>query len=166
MNSLQLSTCVYDDLRSAFNAGMSYAVAGSVAARQPARFVKWLTEYGADRVVLGADARDGLIAVAGWLEEEQLTVDELVEKYIKHGLSQAIVTDISKDGMLGGPSTELYVRLQKRFPAVSFTVSGGISSIADIEMLDRLGLRRVIVGKALYEGKISLADIERLNTKP
>lgn len=148
-------------LRSVFDAGADHAVVGSVAALHPDLFEQWLEQFGSEKMVLGADVKNGLIAVKGWLETAQLSIDELVERFLKHGLGQVICTEISRDGMLQGPADELYVRLQSAFPEVIFTVSGGISSMADIERLNGLGLKKVIVGKAIYENRITLKDIER-----
>ena len=96
----------------------------------------------------------------GWLEDSPLTIDDVITRFLPHGLKEAIVTEISRDGMLQGPCTELYVDLMDRYPDVTFTVSGGISSMADIEHLNALGLPRVIIGKAIYEGHITLSDIK------
>ena len=151
------------DLRDLFNAGATWAVIGSVAARQPLLFNHWLLEYGPDTMVLGADLRDGKVAVSGWTGEEDLTADELIDRFRPLGLNQVIVTDISRDGMLQGPNFELYTTLSQRHPDVIFTVSGGISSITDIERCIDLGLPRIIVGKALYEGHITLQQLQQLN---
>ena len=151
-----------DDIRDSVNAGCSYAVIGSVAAKQPEVFEKWLRQYGNEMMVLGADLRDGKVAVSGWLGNTDITIDDIVSRFLAVGLSQAIVTDISRDGMLQGPSFELYTEIQGRYDAVDFTVSGGISSIGDVERCKELGLRRVIVGKALYEGRVSLKELERI----
>ena len=145
-------------LESVFNAGATHAIIGSIAALQPERFEEWLTRFGA-RLILGADVRDGLVAVKGWTSLSQLSVEDLVQRFLPLGLKECIVTDISRDGMLGGPSSALYQRLQEAFPALSFTVSGGISSMDDIRALDAMGLRKVIVGKAIYEERITLKDI-------
>ena len=110
-------------------------------------------------MVLGADTRDGRIAINGWLEAAQMGVEELIESFRNAGLSQVICTDIAKDGMLSGPSVPLYVKLQKLFPEIEITVSGGISSWGDIENLDRNGLKSVIVGKAIYEGRITFEQL-------
>lgn len=141
------------------DAGAKYAVVGSVAAKQPELFEQWLKMFGPERIVLGADVREGRVAVNGWQEEMDVTIDVLVDRFLKYGLSQVICTDISRDGMLQGPATELYVRLQKKYPEVDFTVSGGISSMADIHALKAAHLRRVIVGKAIYEGRITLDEL-------
>lgn len=143
-----------------FSAGAGYAVVGSVAARQPELFAEWLEEFGGDKMVLGADIHNGRIATHGWLETDEKSVDNLVDIFLPHGLSQAIVTEISRDGMLSGPATPLYLGLQKKYPEVIFTVSGGIGCWQDIIDLDSAGLRRVIVGKAIYENKIPLKYIQ------
>lgn len=148
----------FEALQAVFDAGATHAIAGSVAALKPALFEEWLSRYGG-RVILGADVRDGRIAVKGWLEEAPFTIDDLVERFLPLGLRECIVTDISRDGMLSGPSTGLYRQLQSAFPALSFTVSGGIASMEDIRALDEMGLGKVIVGKAFYEGRITLSDI-------
>ena len=148
-----------DALNQVFDAGARYAVVGSVAARQPELFEEWLQEFGAERMVLGADVKGGRVSVNGWREEVDLTIDQLIDRFLPLGLNQVICTEISRDGMLQGPATELYVRLQKRYPTIDITVSGGISSRADIEQLRQLGLRKVIVGKAIYEGRIKLEEL-------
>lgn len=148
-----------DALNQVFDAGARYAVVGSVAARQPELFEEWLQEFGAERMVLGADVKGGRVSVNGWREEVDLTIDQLIDRFLPLGLNQVICTEISRDGMLQGPATELYVRLQKKYPTIDITVSGGISSRADIEQLRQLGLRKVIVGKAIYEGRIKLEEL-------
>ena len=148
-------------LRSVFDAGARRAICGSVAVRQPELFAQWLTEFGPEHLILGADIREGVVAIQGWLEHSTLSAPELIEQFLPQGLSQVICTDISRDGMLCGPSAAFYAELQQRFPAVEITVSGGISSMADIEELDRQQLRSVIVGKAIYEGRITLKEIEQ-----
>ena len=145
-------------LQGAFSAGATHAVIGSVAARKPELFESWLSKYGA-RMILGADVRDGRIAISGWLDSSPLGVEDLVTRFLPLGLQECIVTEISRDGMLQGPASALYVRLQRDFPTLSFTVSGGISGMDDIRMLDALKLKKVIVGKAIYENRISLKDI-------
>ena len=146
-------------LGAVLDAGAKYVVVGSVAAKQPELFEQWLRMFGPERIVLGADVREGRVAVNGWQEDMDVTIDVLVDRFLKYGLSQVICTEISRDGMLQGPATELYVRLQKKYPKVDFTVSGGISSMADIHALKAAHLRRVIVGKAIYEGRITLDEL-------
>lgn len=150
-----------ENLRSVLDAGATCPIIGSIAVREPALMHSWLKEFGADRIVLGADARDGKIAVKGWLEDSEVGIPELIEQFLPDGLRQVVCTDISKDGMLQGPSFEMYASLAEQFPGIIFTVSGGISSMADIERIAEMGLPRVIVGKAVYEGRITLKDIEK-----
>ncbi len=146
-------------LQAVFSAGASHAIVGSVAALQPDVFAEWLGRYG-ERMILGADVRDGFVAVKGWLEAAPVGIDELISHFLPAGLKECIVTEISRDGMLQGPAAALYVRLQRDFPGLGITVSGGISSMADIRMLDALHLGKVIVGKAIYENHITLEDIK------
>lgn len=148
-----------DALKEVFAAGARRAICGSIAVKQPESFREWLTEFGPERMVLGADTRDGRIAINGWLEAAQMGVEELIESFRSAGLSQVICTDIAKDGMLSGPSVPLYVKLKKLFPEIEITVSGGISSWNDIEDLDHNGLQSVIVGKAIYEGRITFEQL-------
>lgn len=150
-----------DALRMAIDAGADRVICGSVAVDNRELFASWLQQFGSGRVILGADVRDGKVATHGWLKESQVGVEELVEDFLSSGLTQLICTDISKDGMLMGPNFDLYVTLQQRFPAVDVTLSGGISSFADVERADKLGIRAAIIGKAIYEGRITLKDLER-----
>ena len=145
-------------LGSVFDAGATHAIVGSVAALHPAIFSRWLIRYGA-RMILGADVRDGMIAVRGWQESAPVGIDTLIGRFLPLGLRECIATDVSRDGMLQGPAADMYVRLQRNFPEVDFTVSGGIAGMGDIRSLDALHLRKVIVGKAIYENHISLEDI-------
>ena len=151
-----------EDLAQVFDAGASHAIIGSVAALQPERFEEWLSRWGS-RMILGADARQTegrwRVAVKGWQEEAPLSLDAILRRFAGRELREAIVTDIGRDGMLQGPTTGLYVQLQAAFPQVTFTVSGGVSSMDDIRALDAAGLQKAIVGKALYENRITLKDI-------
>jgi phosphoribosylformimino-5-aminoimidazole carboxamide ribotide isomerase len=124
-------------------------------------FAEWLARFGGQRMVLGADVREGKVSVNGWQEDLAVTIEELIDGFLPMDLKQVICTDITRDGMLQGPSDELYVELQSRYPSVDFTVSGGIGSMADIERLNEKRLRKVIVGKAIYENRITLKDIEQ-----
>lgn len=150
-----------EHLSAVLDAGAGHAIIGSLAVREPETMERWLREFGGWKIILGADLRNGKVSVGGWLEDSPLSVHDLLDRFIPSGLREAIVTDISKDGMLQGPSTSLYVDLARRYPDMTFTVSGGISSIHDIHFLDGLGLHKVIIGKAIYEGCISLKEISR-----
>lgn len=145
-----------DALTSVWNAGADWAIIGSIAAKEPMRMQEWLQTYGS-RIILGADVRNGKVAVSGWLENSGIGLDSLIESF--KGLEQAIVTDISRDGMLQGPAFDLYKGLQTRFPALKTIVSGGVSSMDDIRRADSMGLPGIIVGKAIYENRITLNDI-------
>ncbi len=150
-----------DALKSIFDAGATQAIVGSVAALKPELFREWLLCFGGGKMLLGSDVKDGVVAVKGWQEQTALTISEQIGWFLADGLKYVICTDISRDGMLQGPSFDLYSRLQAEFPQVVFTVSGGISTMDDIVRLNELGLSKVIVGKAIYEKRISLEDIKR-----
>lgn len=143
------------------DAGASRVICGSVAVDNPELFAQWLQEYGASRVILGADIRDGRVATHGWLKDGGMGVEELVEKFLPYNLSQLICTDISRDGMLQGPNLPLYEQLQQRFPMVDVTLSGGVSSMDDLKRASECGVRAAIIGKAIYEGRITLKELER-----
>ena len=147
-------------LQRVFDAGAGMAIIGTLAALQPETFIGWLQRYGGGRVILGADLNGDAVAVKGWQQTVPIGIDALLERFIPEGLQEVICTDIRRDGMLQGPANGLYTSLQHRFPALSFTVSGGISGMEDIRTLDAAGLRKVIVGKAIYEGRITLEDIK------
>ena len=151
-------------LQAVFDAGASYAICGSIAGKKPELFADWLGTFGAEQIILGADTRNGFVSVNGWQEDSPLSIDELIDSFLPSGLSQVICTDIERDGMLQGPSFELYQRLAEKYPTVTFTVSGGIGSLDDIRRLDAAGLPRVIVGKAIYEGRISLKELKAFMT--
>ncbi|MBR3613351.1 MAG: 1-(5-phosphoribosyl)-5-[Bacteroidaceae bacterium] len=149
-----------DALRAALNAGANRVICGSVAVDNRELFADWLQNYGAEHVILGADVRGRNVATHGWLKESQVSIDEIIGWFLPFGLKQLICTDISKDGMLQGPNFQLYVELKDNFPAVDTTLSGGISSMDDIRKAHELGLHSVIIGKAIYEGRITLKDLE------
>lgn len=148
-------------LKDVFDAGATCGIIGSIAVRQPELMHGWIKAFGPDRIILGADARNGKIAVKGWLEDSSMSINELIDSFVPDGLSQVICTDISRDGMLQGPSFGLYEELQETYKDIIFTVSGGISTFDDIVRLDGMKLKRVIVGKAIYEGRITLKQIEQ-----
>ena len=148
-------------LEAVLMAGANRAICGSVAITTPERFEEWLAAYGAEHIILGADTKGGKVAINGWLESSEADVQTIVRRFEARGLRQVICTDISRDGMLAGPNFGLYSALQTKFPEVEITVSGGIASQDDIIRLDGMGLRSVIVGKAIYEGRITLKDLEK-----
>lgn len=152
-----------DDLRIAFDCGAEMITGGSIAVKQPDRFLSWLTQYGAGRIILGADAKDKKIAVSGWEEGTDFELIPFVRDYQAKGVQKIICTDISRDGMLQGPAIDLYKELQEALPGLYLIASGGVSSIADIERLAEAGIPAVIFGKAIYEGRIPLKELERFN---
>ncbi len=149
-----------EDLRIAFESGAQMITGGSIAVREKDTFLKWLDVYGQDKIILGADAKDGKIAVGGWLETTELPVIEFIAEYQSKGISKVISTDISRDGMLSGPSFELYSEIIKNLPDVEIIASGGIATMDDILKLDETGVPGVITGKAIYENRITLKQIE------
>ena len=150
-----------EDLRIAFESGAQMVTGGSIAVREPERFLAWLKAYGSERIILGADAKERKIAVGGWEESTTLELIPFIQDYVQKGVRKVICTDISKDGMLQGPAVELYQEIQREVPEVYLVASGGVSSIADIERLAEAGIPAVIFGKALYEGRISFQELER-----
>ncbi len=144
-------------LRSVLDAGAAFAICGSVAVTEPEMFRGWLKEFG-PQIILGLDLKNGKVATHGWLKTSELTAESMLES-MEGLVSQVIVTDVSKDGMLQGVDAGFYSSLQAKFPEVEIIVSGGVSSLKDIEALKAAGLRSAIVGKALYEGKIKLEEL-------
>jgi phosphoribosylformimino-5-aminoimidazole carboxamide ribotide isomerase len=151
------------DVKIAFENGALMITAGSVAVKSPELFDVWLKRYGAERIVLGADAKDEKIAVSGWQETTTKALIPFIEEFHQRGAKKVICTDISRDGMLQGPSIELYVKIRKALPEIYLIASGGVGSMKDIELLDSAGIPAVIFGKAFYEGHIKLKELEKLN---
>ncbi len=146
-------------LQRVFDAGAVRAIIGSLAVREPDTFAAWLETHTPARLILGADTRAGRVAINGWLEESDDKVETLLTRFAATGLSQSICTDISRDGMLSGPNFALYESLQSQFPQIDITVSGGVANIFDVEKAQELGLRSIIIGKAIYEGGITLKEL-------
>ncbi len=153
-----------EDLRVAFESGAKQITGGSIAVKEPVKFTSWITAYGAGKIILGADAMDGKIAVSGWQEESDLEIEAFIQDYVSKGIEYVISTDISKDGMLEGPSFDLYKSILKKLPALKLIASGGVSSIDDLVKLKEQGLEGAIVGKALYEGRIQVTDLIKIFT--
>ncbi len=154
-----------EDLRIVFESGARMATGGSIAVRNRPAFLDWLQSYGPDRIILGADFREGMIAVGGWMEETSLELLPFIQDYMKEGLNQVICTDIALDGMLTGPSFGVYRELTAACDGLRLIASGGISGLSEIEQLQEDGLHGVIIGKALYEGYISLKELENFILK-
>ena len=149
------------DLNIAFNSGAQMVTGGSIAVKNPQEFEGWIKQYGAEKIILGSDAKDGKIAVSGWLETSKLDLFDFLKDYIAKGITKTICTDISKDGMLLGPSLELYKDIMAQFPDLYLVASGGVSCLDDIIALEDNKIPAVIFGKAIYEGRIKLKDLER-----
>lgn len=150
-----------DDLRTAFSCGASQVTCGSIAVTQPGLFLKWLAEYGAEKIILGADFRQGKVATGGWLSGSENDIMSFLRKYRSEGVLYAMCTDIEKDGMLHGPSVDMYKEIVQ-IEGLSLIASGGISSLEDIMILRETGCEAAIIGKAIYEGKISLKELAEL----
>ncbi len=148
-----------DDVRIAFESGAQMITGGSIAIKQPQLFLAWLERYGADRIILGADIKDGCIAVQGWLESSDARWQTFLQSYVHRGVSKVISTDISRDGMLSGPSIELYKDMMQEFPGLYVIASGGVSCMDDVHQLDAAGVPAVIMGKAIYEGRITFQEL-------
>jgi len=148
-----------DDLRVAFDNGAQMVTVGSIAVTHPDLFLGWVSQYGADRFILGADVRNGKISINGWKEDSEEDLLPFLEKYIRAGVCNVLCTEISKDGTLSGPAIELYTRVMQAYPKLHLIASGGVSSIEDIKALDAAGIPAVVFGKAIYEGKINLQEL-------
>ncbi len=151
------------DLEIAFNSGAAMITGGSIAVKEPETFLKWLTKYSNERIILGADAKEGKIAVSGWEEQTELPVIDFISGFHQKGITKVISTDIGRDGMLTGPAFDLYAEIMKTFTDVEIIASGGISSMDEIIKLSDMNIPGVITGKAIYEGKISLKEIKIYN---
>ena len=149
-----------EDLRIAFESGAKMITGGSIAVKEPELFTQWINKYGSDKIILGADVKNKMIAVNGWKEGTELELMTFLGRYIEKGIQKVICTDIDCDGMLQGPSTALYNEILERFPSTYLIASGGVSCIDDIIKLEEAKVPAVIFGKALYEGKIQLKDLK------
>ncbi len=150
-----------EDLRIAFESGAQMVTGGSIAVKKPEEFESWIEQYGSEKIILGADVKDNKIAVTGWLEETDQELIPFIKTYIQKGIQKVICTDISRDGMLQGPAIQLYKNILDEIPGLYIVASGGVSNMADIEALIEAKVPAVIFGKAIYEGRIDLKELER-----
>ncbi len=150
-----------EDLRIAFESGAKMITGGSIAVKKPDVFSSWIEKFGSERIILGADVKNEKIAVSGWIETTDADLLPFVEKFKAKGVDKVICTDISKDGMLQGPSIELYKKILVEFPDLYLIASGGVSSMTDIEALQEANVPAVITGKAIYEGRITMDELTR-----
>jgi phosphoribosylformimino-5-aminoimidazole carboxamide ribotide isomerase len=148
------------DLQLVFSSGAALATIGSLAVKDENLFSEWIAKYGADKFLLGADVKDEKITVGGWLETTDVDVYDFIEKYISKGIQQIFCTDVSKDGKLEGPSVELYKNIIQRFPGLFFIASGGVSSMDDLHELRNIGCSGAIIGKAIYENRITIDQLK------
>lgn len=148
-----------EDIEITFNAGAAMVTGGSIAVRNRELFTSWLAKYGNEKIILGADCKDHKIAVSGWQEETSLDILSFIGEYIKEGVTKVICTDISKDGMLQGPSIDLYKEILDAFPNLYLIASGGVSCFQDILDLEAAGVPAVILGKAIYENRVTLEEL-------
>lgn len=152
------------DLKIAFESGATQITGGSIAVKDPELFETWIRNYGSEKIILGADVNNRKIAVSGWTEDSELELFPFVENYLQKGIQYVICTDISKDGMLEGPSFDLYRELLEQFEDIKLIASGGISKMDDLYKLKELDCEAAIIGKAIYEGRISMKDLEKFIT--
>jgi len=151
------------DIEIAFNSGAKQVTGGTIAVKNKALFLNWLEKYGAERIILGADVLHGNIAIHGWQETADLPLHNFLTDYTKKGIQYAICTDVSKDGLLEGTALDLYREIRAQFPDLRLIASGGVTTIQEIDELEKIGCFGVIIGKAIYEGRITLAQLSRLN---
>ena len=152
-----------DDVQQILNAGASWITIGSLAVKQPEVMTELIQTIGAEKFMLGADVKNEWLQIHGWIESTQVHVYEFIAQYLKQGVQRFFCTDISKDGMLEGPAVDLYKNIITQFPEIFFIASGGVSSMDDLYQLKACGCKAAIVGKAIYEGKISLAELNLWN---
>lgn len=148
-----------EDLEKVLDAGAKMVTAGSIAVKSPETVEQWLIKYGADKIILGADVKDKMIAVSGWMTVSESHITDFLQYWVERGVKKAICTDISKDGTLQGPAFELYQEILAKFPSLELIASGGISNIEDIKQLKKIGMAGAITGKAIYENRIKLEDL-------
>ncbi|MFK7900983.1 MAG: 1-(5-phosphoribosyl)-5-[(5-phosphoribosylamino)methylideneamino]imidazole-4-carboxamide isomerase [Cyclobacteriaceae bacterium] len=154
-----------EDIKIAFESGATQVTGGSIAIKNEVLFTEWIETYGNEKIILGADAKDGNIAVGGWQETTEAPLMDFIDKYTQKGIQYTISTDVAKDGMMQGPSVQMYKDMQEQFPELNIIASGGVSCMDDLYELQELNLYGVVIGKAFYEGKISLKDFQEFNSK-
>lgn len=154
-----------EDVHIAFESGAAMITGGSIAVKSPALFESWISKFGPNKIILGADAKDNKIATNGWMDNSEHSIVPFINSYLEKGISKVISTDISKDGMLQGTSIELYTELLNQCPGIYLIASGGVASLDDLRQLEEINVPAVIAGKALYEGRITLKDLENENIR-
>ena len=153
-----------EDFQSVLNAGAKYVAVGSVAVKQPEKFEKWINKFGHDKIFLGTDVKNNKLAVSAWQESTEVDIFEFLEEKSRQGIRQVFSTDISKDGMLTGPAIGLYNKINEQFPEIQLVASGGVSQKGDVAACEKAGCSGVIIGKAIYEGRITMSDLAKLTS--
>jgi phosphoribosylformimino-5-aminoimidazole carboxamide ribotide isomerase len=148
-----------EEIEKAFALGAKQVTGGSIAVKNPTLFESWISSYGAEKIILGADAKNKKIAVGGWKETTSVDLIPFIKAYFEKGISYVICTDVAKDGLLQGPSVELYQEILQEIPGLKLIASGGVSSVKDLEELEKIGVYGTIVGKAYYEGRVTLEEL-------
>lgn len=151
-----------EDVKIAFESGANQITGGTIAVKNRDLFLSWLERYGSDKIILGADVRDGYVAVSGWQEQSELELFEFLREYVEAGIEYVICTDIAKDGLLEGSSIDLYKKIRTDFPDLKLIASGGVTSLSEVQLLQQIGCYGAIIGKAIYEGKINLANLTKI----
>jgi phosphoribosylformimino-5-aminoimidazole carboxamide ribotide isomerase len=151
-----------EDVKIVLSSGAAYVTIGSMAVNRPDTFSMWMQTYSSEKFLLGADVKNECITIGGWLETTDISIFDFLEGYLLKGIRQVFCTDVSKDGRLEGPSVDLYKKIRSRFPDIYFIASGGVSSMDDLISLKEIGCHGAIVGKAIYEGRIQLKDLEQI----
>lgn len=148
-----------EEIEKAFALGAKQVTGGSIAVKNPTLFDEWITKYGSDKIILGADAKNKKIAVGGWEETTSVDLIPFIQSYFDKGIRYVICTDVAKDGLLQGPSVDLYREILQEIPELKLIASGGVSSVKDLEELEKVGVYGAIVGKAYYEGRVTLEEL-------
>lgn len=150
-----------DDITRLLEHGVMQVNLGSIAVKDPQLVFQWIAKFGADKIILSADVKNELVQISGWQENASITIGDFVSDFEEHGIRYITCTDISTDGTLSGPNEALYTKLVKQFPGMKWIASGGVSAVSDLERLKALGMDGVIIGKAIYEGKITLEELTK-----
>ncbi|SDC53965.1 1-(5-phosphoribosyl)-5-[(5-phosphoribosylamino)methylideneamino] imidazole-4-carboxamide isomerase [Algoriphagus faecimaris] len=153
-----------EEIERAFSLGAKQVTGGSIAVKNPALFEDWITKYGSEKIILGADAKNRKIAVGGWEETTSVDLIPFIKSYFDKGIRYVICTDVAKDGLLQGPSVDLYQEILQEIPNLRLIASGGVSSVKDLEDLEKSGVYGAIVGKAYYEGRVTLEELAAFNS--
>lgn len=152
------------DVQIVLDSGASLVTVGTIAVKDETLFSSWLTSFGADKFMLGADVRDEKITTSGWMEQTDIWIYDFIRKYMEKGVNHVFCTDVAKDGALEGPSITLYKNIVTEFPALHFIASGGVTTLDDLFQLEEIGCKGAIVGKAIYENRISLDDLKKISS--